>query len=158
MKKTSILFVCLGNICRSPMAEGVMKKIIEEQGLEMDLTIDSAGILSIHQGEQPDRRMQQAAFARGYRLNHLSRPVVSNDFEKFDIIIGMDDSNIDVLEQKAPTYEAKQKIHRMADYFNSFNIDHVPDPYYGGAQGFKFVINLLEEGCNNLINKLKELQ
>lgn len=154
MKKTSILFVCLGNICRSPMAEGIMKSLLEKHHLENQIEIDSAGIIGMHQGEQPDRRMQQAGFARGYRLNHRSRPVVSSDFDKFDLIIGMDDSNIDALEQKAPTLEAKQKIKRMADFFSTKEIDHVPDPYYGGTEGFNFVIDLLEDGCTNILREI----
>lgn len=154
MEKTSILFVCLGNICRSPMAEGIMQTLINKQNLSDIINIDSAGMISVHQGEQPDRRMQQAGLDRGYKLNHRSRPVVSADFDKFDLIIGMDDNNIDALQQKAPSLEAKQKIRRMAEYFSTQEIDHVPDPYYGGAQGFDLVINLLEDGCNNLLQEI----
>jgi protein-tyrosine phosphatase len=156
MKKKSILFVCLGNICRSPMAEAIMKKIIADQNRSGSFAIDSAGIQSYHQGEMPDRRMQQHAFARGYRLNHHARQVNSSDFDTFDLIIGMDDSNIYSLEQKASTLEDKQKIRRMADFFTNKEIDHVPDPYYGGAQGFDLVIDLLEDGCNNLLKSLSD--
>lgn len=155
MKTSSILFVCLGNICRSPMAEAIMQNLINQQELDKSIKIDSAGMISVHQGEQADRRMQEAGLARGYRVNHRSRPVTTDDFEKFDLIIGMDDSNIDALESKAPNPEAKQKIRRMADYFTTQEIDHVPDPYYGGSQGFNYVIDLLEEGCNNLLLELK---
>lgn len=154
MKKTSILFVCLGNICRSPMAEGIMQELIDKSDLSNNIAVDSAGILSVHQGEQADRRMQQAGFARGYRLNHRSRPVITSDFDKFDLIIGMDDSNIDALKQKAPTLEAQNKIRRMAEFFSTKEIDHVPDPYYGGSQGFDLVINLLEDGCSNLLKEI----
>ncbi len=156
MKKTSILFVCLGNICRSPMAEGIMQHLIEKTKLDNNILVDSAGILSVHQGEQPDKRMREAAFARGYKLNHRSRPVTTNDFDEFDLIIGMDDSNIAALEQKAPTLEAQNKIRRMAEFFSSQDIDHVPDPYYGGSQGFDLVINLLEDGCSNLLKEISK--
>ncbi len=156
MKKISILFVCLGNICRSPMAEGIMQNLIDKNNLNDEIEIDSAGILSVHQGEQPDRRMREAGFIRGYKLNHQSRPVTTDDFDKFDLIIGMDDSNIDALEQKAPTVEAQNKIRRMAEFFSTQEIDHVPDPYYGGAQGFDLVLDLLENGCANLLKEISE--
>lgn len=156
MKQKSILFVCLGNICRSPMAEAIMKKMVAERDLSSAYNIDSAGIQSYHQGDVPDRRMQQHAFARGYRLQHYARQVTDSDFEEFDLIIGMDDGNINSLEQKAPTLEAKHKIRRMADFFSDMEMDHVPDPYYGGSQGFDLVIDLLEDGCANLFELIEK--
>ena len=138
MKRIRILFVCLGNICRSSCAEGVMKKLVEEAGLENRFMIDSAGILSYHQGELPDPRMRAHAARRGYELVHRSRPVRVHDFEDFDVIIGMDDRNVDDLRERHP-YD-----------------DYVPDPYYGGAEGFEHVIDLLEDGCRNLMERLAE--
>ena len=114
MKK--ILFVCLGNICRSSTAEGVMLHLIKEAGLENEFVIDSAGILSYHQGELPDSRMRAHAARRGYQLVHRSRPVRTEDFYHFDLIIGMDDRNIDDLKDKAPSLEEWKKIHRMTEY------------------------------------------
>ena len=114
MKK--ILFVCLGNICRSSTAEGVMLHLIEEAGLEKEFVIDSAGILSYHQGELPDSRMRAHAARRGYQLVHRSRPVRTEDFYNFDLIIGMDDRNIEDLKDKAPSPEEWKKIHRMQPY------------------------------------------
>ena len=155
MKRIRILFVCLGNICRSSCAEGVMKKLVEEAGLASRLAIDSAGILSYHQGELPDPRMRAHAVRRGYELVHRSRPVRVHDFEDFDVIIGMDDRNVDDLRELAPSPEAVQKIHRMAEYFTRHPYDdYVPDPYYGGAEGFEHVIDLLEDGCRNLMERL----
>ena len=136
MKK--ILFVCLGNICRSSTAEGVMLHLIEEAGLEKEFVIDSAGILSYHQGELPDSRMRAHAARRGYQLVHRSRPVRTEDFYNFDLIIGMDDRNIDDLKDKAPSPEEWKKIHRMTEYCTRIPADHVPDPYYGGAEGFEY--------------------
>ena len=106
------MFVCLGNICRSSSAEGVMRHLIEEAGREDEFVIDSAGILSYHQGELPDSRMRAHAARRGYNLTHRSRPVRTDDFYEFDLIIGMDDRNIDDLKERAPSVEACGKIHR----------------------------------------------
>lgn len=153
--KTKILFVCLGNICRSPMAESVMKKYIEDAGLSDKIEVDSAGIISYHQGESPDRRMREHAFQRGYTLNHRSRPITTKDFETFDLIIGMDDSNIDALRQKAFTLEEEQKIKKMTDFCTDCDLDYVPDPYYGGSEGFKLVIDLLENSCGGLLKKIQ---
>ena len=114
MKK--ILFVCLGNICRSSTAEGVMLHLIKEAGLEKEFVIDSAGILSYHQGELPDSRMRAHAARRGYQLVHRSRPVRTEDFYNFDLIIGMDDQNIDGLKAHAMTTEEEKQIFRMTDF------------------------------------------
>ena len=150
--KTKILFVCLGNICRSSSAEGVMKQLIEQAGREDEFIIDSAGILSYHQGELPDSRMRAHATRRGYDLTHRSRPVCTDGFYDFDLIIGMDDRNIDDLKDRAPSVEAWKKIHRMTEYCTKFtHADHVPDPYYGGAEGFEYVLDVLEDACAGLL-------
>ena len=150
--KTKILFVCLGNICRSSLAEGVMKQLIEQAGREDEFIIDSAGILSYHQGELPDSSMRAHAARRGYDLTHRSRPVCTDDFYDFDLIIGMDDRNIDDLKDRAPSVEAWKKIHRMTEYCTKFtHADHVPDPYYGGAEGFEYVLDVLEDACAGLL-------
>ena len=152
MKK--ILFVCLGNICRSSTAEGVMLHLIKEAGLEKEFVIDSAGILSYHQGELPDSRMRAHAARRGYQLIHRSRPVRTEDFYNFDLIIGMDDRNIDDLKRKAPDLESVEKIHQMTEYSRNKLYDHVPDPYYSGAEGFELVLDLLEDACAGLLDEL----
>ena len=124
--KKKILFVCLGNICRSSSAEGVMKHLIEQAGREDEFVIDSAGILSYHQGELPDSRMCAHAARRGYNLTHRSRPVRTDDFYNFDLIIGMDDRNIDDLKERAPSTEEWKKIHRMTEYCTKFTMFLIP--------------------------------
>jgi len=152
----SILFVCLGNICRSPMAEGVFNHILEREGETQNFTVDSAGLLDYHRGELPDSRMRSHAHRRGYTLTHRSRPVTRVDFDKFDYLIGMDNQNIQGLNQLAKTDEHRAKILRMTDFCTLHNTSSVPDPYYGGTQGFEDVINLLEDAAEGLFRKLKE--
>ena len=146
----------MGNICRSPAAEGIMKKKVKEQSLEPFFYIDSAGMHGWHEGELPDDRMRQHASRRGYNLTSHSRPVKYDDFERFDLIIGMDDSNINDLKRMAPNRESQQKIRRMADFCRTHKADCVPDPYYGGASGFELVLDLLEDACDGLLDKLKK--
>jgi len=150
-----ILFICMGNICRSPAAEGIMKSKAQEQGLEQFFYIDSAGIHGWHEGELPDNRMRTHASRRGYKLTSHSRPVVSDDFKNFDMIIGMDDSNIQNLKRMAPNLESQRKIYRMTDYCQTHTANHVPDPYYGGASGFELVLDLLEDACDGLLDELQ---
>lgn len=151
-----ILFVCLGNICRSSSAEEVMRTFVKREGLEDKIKVDSAGILSCHQGELPDGRMRMHAYHRGYELTHRSRPVCTQDFFDFDMIIGMDDRNIQDLKDRAPSLEAEKKIHRMADYCRMKQVDYVPDPYYGGASGFENVLDILEDACEGLLEEIKK--
>ncbi len=151
---TSILFVCLGNICRSPMAEGVFNSILEREKQQALFTTDSAGLHSYHKGELPDSRMRSHAQRRGYTLQHRSRPVTTEDFDNFDYIIGMDNQNIQGLNRIASTELQRSKIHRMTDYCTIHDVTEVPDPYYGGAQGFEHVIDLLEDACENLYKRL----
>lgn len=149
-----ILFVCLGNICRSSTAQGVMLHLLNEAGRETDFLIDSAGILSHHQGELPDSRMRAHAARRGYELTHRSRPVRTEDFYQFDLILGMDDRNIADLNERAPGPQEQAKIRRMTDYCTRLSVDHVPDPYYGGSEGFEQVIDILEDACAGLLTAL----
>ena len=151
-----ILFVCLGNICRSSSAEEVMRTFVKREGLEEKIEVDSAGILNYHQGELPDSRMRMHAYHRGYELTHRSRPVCTEDFLNFDLIIGMDDRNIQDLKDRAPSLEAEKKIHRMTDYCRTKLVDYVPDPYYGGAQGFETVLDILEDACEGLLEEIRK--
>jgi protein-tyrosine phosphatase len=149
--KYRILFVCLGNICRSSAAEEVMRTLLHCEGLDRLVEVDSAGILSYHQGELPDSRMRMHAARRGYHLMHRSRPVSTDDFFDFDLILGMDDRNIQDLKDRAPSLEAEQKIRRMTDFCRMKVVDYVPDPYYGGASGFENVLDILEDACQGLL-------
>lgn len=154
MKK--ILFVCLGNICRSSAADEIMRQRVKAAGLEEEFEIDSAGTYGGHAGELPDPRMRAAGARRGYNFTHRSRRVRSEDFERFDLLLAMDDSVYESLSRLAPTVEALQKLERMADYIpGRFGYDYVPDPYYEGAEGFELVLDMLEEGCEELLSKLR---
>ncbi len=151
-----ILFVCLGNICRSPAAEGVMRRIVEENGAANRFVIDSAGTGRYHIGDLPDSRMRSAARRRGMNLIHRCRQVTEADFDNFDMIIGMDASNIANLRRLAPTVEAERKIHSMGEWLDTAagGYDYVPDPYYEGAEGFELVLDLLDSGCRRLYQDL----
>lgn len=151
-KSYKILFVCLGNICRSPAAEGVMKKISADK--ELNFEIDSAGLISYHQGEHPDSRMISTAKRRGYPLNHHARKIEAQDFEYYDVIIGMDGDNIRRLNQLCPE-KYRNKIHKISGYFIEVkDYDTVPDPYYGDMDDFDNVITLLEDACEGIAQKL----
>ena len=149
-----ILFVCLENICRSSSAEEIMRTLVKKAGLEHEIEVDSAGILSYHEGELPDSRMRMHASRRGYDLTHRSRPVKTLDFFEFDMLIGMDDRNIQDLTDRSPDLDSLKKIHRMTDFCRTKVVDHVPDPYYGGAQGFENVLDILEDACEGLLISL----
>lgn len=152
--KTKILFVCLGNICRSPSAEGVAHHIIKTRGWEELFEIDSAGLHSMHAGELPDPRTRKAAQARGYDLTSRSREVKTEDFFDFDLLVAMDDSNAAELYRRAPGVEESRKIVKMRDYFPEGEVlDYVPDPYYGGVRGFELVLDLLEASVENLLRQ-----
>jgi protein-tyrosine phosphatase len=151
-----ILFVCLGNICRSSSAEEIMRTLIRKAGREAEFEVDSAGISSYHRGELADERMRAHASRRGYHITHRSRPVCTDDFYEFDLILGMDDRNIEALREKAPDVECEKKIGRMTDYCRVKVVDYVPDPYYGGAQGFENVLDILEDACEGLLQSLTE--
>ena len=156
-KKYSILLVCLGNICRSPAAQAVMQRLVDERGLADRFYIDSAGIGGWHIGDLPDKRMRVHARPRGYELTHRARKVQMSDFDDFDLIVGMDASNVSDLCHMAATIEQERKVVMMGDYIRQFpNYDHVPDPYYEGSEGFELVLDLLEDACECLLNRIIE--
>ncbi len=153
--KIKVLFVCLGNICRSPAAEAMFRTVVEQRGDSSRFDIDSAGTTAYHSGQQPDKRMRVHAMQRGIRLEHVCRRVQTDDFENFDVIVGMDASNLQNLRQMAPSVEAARKIVAMADFFSAGSrYDCVPDPYYEGAEGFELVLDLLDDACSNLYDAL----
>lgn len=152
-----VLFVCLGNVCRSPSAEAVFNALIEKYGLQSELLCDSAGTDAYHSGDQADYRMKQFAHKRGYRLTSISRRVNPTcDFDRFDYIIGMDKQNVHDLKALARNENDRKKISLITDYCSDKKYDSVPDPYYGGAAGFELVLDILEDACEGLIRELQE--
>lgn len=149
-----ILFVCLGNICRSPAAQGITESMASDRGLAV--VCDSAGFYGGHAGDLPDPRMREAAWQRGYRLTHRARKIHSFDLDDFDIVIGMDDQNMDNLDYLAGNDSRAAKLVRMTDFAaNHPGYDSVPDPYYEGAAGFQLVLNLLEDACKTLLDLIE---
>ena len=150
-----ILFVCLGNICRSPMAEAVFDKYVEERDLRDKFEeVDSAGLIDYHEGDLPDKRMRRHASAHGYYLTHRSRPIELSDFDKFDYVVGMDGNNRHSLLAMAETPDKQAKVLDMASFLTHHQSATIPDPYYGGDAGFEHVIELLEDACEGLLNRL----
>jgi low molecular weight protein-tyrosine phosphatase len=160
-----ILFVCLGNICRSPSAEAVMRKLLEQEGASVEqegaseaIELDSAGTSAWHCGEPPDARAAQAARRRGLRLSGAARQVLPEDFERFDLILAMDRSNLRALQQLAPDDEARAKLRMLRELDPSSaavgDLD-VPDPYHGGPEGFDEVLDLLEAACAGLLVQVR---
>lgn len=155
-RPVKVLFVCMGNICRSPSAEAVMNAYIKREGLLNKIICDSAGTISFHAGEPADRRMQKHALKRNYNLTSISRQIQPSDFEEFDYIIGMDDDNMHNMQAFIPDMDLANKMSKMTDYCSKANPGYVPDPYYGGDAGFEQVLDLLEDACEGLLNKIKK--
>ncbi len=154
---TKILFVCLGNICRSPAAEGYFSHLLKENDLSNDFVIDSAGTSAYHEGEPADGRMQDVARERGYTLESISRGFNhKTDFQNFDLIITMDHKNYQDVIDLSPNKEAQQKVHAMTDFCHIHNVNHVPDPYYKGVDGFELTMDIIEDACDGLLKKLRE--
>lgn len=153
-----ILFVCLGNICRSPAAEGVMRSLLLREGPE-GVEVDSAGTYGGHAGDLPDPRMRRAAAARGYELTHRARMIREEDFERFDMIVVMDDMNYETVHRLSPSRKAAERIFRMTEFCRRHpDRTYVPDPYYEGREGFELVLDLLEDGCEGIIGRLRAEQ
>jgi protein-tyrosine phosphatase len=152
---TRILFVCMGNICRSPTAEGVTSKLLINNKLEYFIKVDSAGTHGYHIGEPPDPRTREAAMKRGIDLSGLrARKVVPEDFERFDLLLAMDHDNLALLKRGArPEHHAKLGL--FMSYASRFDTDEVPDPYYGGERGFELVLDMAEDAARGLIEALQ---
>ena len=157
MSEISVLFVCLGNICRSPTAHGVFEKMVLEAGLAQKITIDSCGTGDWHIGHSPDERSASAALTRGYDLSHLrSRQITASDFNRFDYILVMDNKNLSDLKAMRPANYSGQ-LELFLNYANNYaDTLEVPDPYYGGASGFDHVIDLVEDASQVLLTTLKK--
>lgn len=154
MEKVSVLFVCMGNICRSPTAQGVFEALVVEAGLEPVILIDSAGTHAYHVGNPPDTRATEAASRRGIDLTaQRARRVEAADFARFDYVLAMDSSNLDDLLSVCPA-EHQGKVRLFLEFAGSESSD-VPDPYYGGAQGFERVLDLVEEGARGLLGDVR---
>ncbi len=147
---TKVLFVCLGNICRSPTAQGIFEKKVKEAGLDHEFIIDSCGTIAYHQGEPADPRMRKHAEKRGYVLRSLARGLETDDLNDFDWILTMDDNNYKHIMAQA-TESQKTKIKKITDFCTKHNFTQIPDPYRGGDKGFELVIDLLEDACDELL-------
>lgn len=154
-RKHRLLFICLGNICRSPAAEGVMKAKVEAAGLADSFYIDSAGIGDWHVGQLPDRRMRERGARRGYRLDSHARQIRQSDFEDFDLLLVMDRDNYRAVTSLAPDEAARGKVRMLTDYLSVHKgKDVVPDPYYGGMEDFDYALDLIEDACDGLLRAL----
>lgn len=151
-----VLFVCLGNICRSPCAEGIFQKKLKEQGLFDTIYCDSAGTGNWHKGRRADARMREHSSKRGYELLSRARQFVIDDYDDFDCILAMDSSNYRNILSLARNKADQSKVKMMLSYLESKDVVDVPDPYYGGDAGFERVLDLLEESCENLLEEVKK--
>lgn len=150
-----LLFVCMGNICRSPAAECVMRTLLRKEGLESEISCDSAGTLGYHEGEGPDSRMITAGRKRGFQIAGSSRPIIKKDIKEFDLIITMDNQNYENVIKLAK-FSDKKKVVPFCNYVKNHSDTEVPDPYYGGIDGFDYVIDLLFDGCQEILNSIKQ--
>ncbi|XP_020249483.1 uncharacterized protein LOC109826878, partial [Asparagus officinalis] len=161
-KPFAVLFVCLGNICRSPAAEAVFRDLVQKRGLESRFKIDSAGTIGYHEGNPADSRMRAASKRRGVEVTSISRPLRPSDFKEFDLILAMDMQNReDILSayerwsfKESLPADAQKKVKLMCSYCRKHKETEVPDPYYGGPQGFEKVLDLLEDACGTLLDSI----
>ncbi len=155
MKKISVLMVCMGNICRSPMAEGIFRREVAKAGLQDAVVIDSAGTHSYHIGKPPDPRAQNAISRRGVDISDLrGRQVAAEDFDRFDYILAMDEANLGILRHNAPPH-AREKVRLLLSYSSRFPGQEVPDPYYGGAGGFEENLDMIEDAVQGLMGDIQ---
>lgn len=151
-----VIFVCMGNICRSPSGEAVMNKLVKRAGFENDIKCDSAGTIAYHEGEPADARMKRHALRRGFRITSIARRFRNEDFENFNYIIAMDKENYNDLLSFDNEKKFGNKIFMITDFSSSGKYSEVPDPYYSGPEGFELVLDILEDTCNGLLNKIKQ--
>lgn len=154
-RKHRLLFICLGNICRSPAAEGVMKAKVHVANLDEQFVIDSAGIGNWHAGQLPDSRMRERGARRGYRFDSRARQIRQSDFDDFDLLLVMDRENYRTVTSQAPDEEARGKVRMLTDYLQEHRgADVVPDPYYGDLSDFDYALDLIEDACDGLLEQL----
>lgn len=153
-KPYRVLFVCLGNICRSPAAEIIFRKLVDDAGRADDFNIDSAGTIGHHQGAPPDPRMSDALERNGFTVQGRSRKIEAADLENFDLIVTMDESNLTDVRRLDPTGRLHPKIRPLVSFCRTHDDLRVPDPYYGGQRGFDHVISLLGDGCGGILEEL----
>ncbi|MEM6600273.1 MAG: low molecular weight protein-tyrosine-phosphatase [Verrucomicrobiota bacterium] len=147
----SVLFVCMGNICRSPAAEGVFRSLAKEAGLQHRIRMDSAGTIGYHAGQLADSRMRLSAEKRGYVLSSRARQIMPADLDEFDLILTMDEENHQHVLILADSQAQRDRVKPFCDFCADHNNRSVPDPYYGGADGFETVLDLLEDGCRGVL-------
>jgi protein-tyrosine phosphatase len=158
MQKKKVLFVCLGNICRSPLAEGLFKQKVIEAGLTEYIEVDSCGTSNFHIGEQPDPRTVENALSNGLRLDHQARQFNKTDFEHFDFIIAMDSSNYNHIVDMASSSKERMKVSKMRDFDELDKGSNVPDPYFGGKKGFQDVYDILDRSTAALLQHIRQVQ
>lgn len=149
-----VLFVCLGNICRSPAAESVFNALVERAEHRDRFEVESAGTGGWHIGELPDARMRRCGEKRGFRFESRARQFIRDDFKRFDHIVVMDDNNFRDVIRQATSDAERSKVIKMASYHSSPTVSEVPDPYYGGVEGFEHVLDILEDACSALLSQL----
>ncbi|MBG7602769.1 MAG: low molecular weight phosphotyrosine protein phosphatase [Gammaproteobacteria bacterium] len=155
MKKVKVLFVCMGNICRSPTAHGVFRKLVESEGLTDIIVIDSAGTHAYHVGNPPDQRAQQTALYRNLDLSDLrARQTAGDDFERFDYVLAMDEDNYAILQNACPA-DMEYKLRLFMSFAPELGIREVPDPYYGGDRGFEQVFDMIEAASEGLLDEIR---
>jgi protein-tyrosine phosphatase len=155
-KVIKVLFVCMGNICRSPTAEGVFRHILRQKNLDDKVEVDSAGTHGYHAGEAPDQRTKRAAAVRHYDLSNMrARKVAAQDLDYFDLILAMDHNNLGVLKRICPP-DKHDRLGLLMSYSKNFDDDEVPDPYYGLGHGFDLVLDMIEDAANGLIESLEQ--
>lgn len=155
-KKVSVLFVCMGNICRSPTAHGVFRHLVQEQGLSDSIYIDSAGTHAYHVGEPPDPRAQSTALTRGIDMSDLrARRAIESDFEYFEYVLAMDHDNHALLEQLSPP-DRKDRLSLFLEFAPQLGEMEVPDPYYGGIKGFEHVFDMIEAASHGLLDDIRK--
>lgn len=151
-----VLFVCMGNICRSPAGEIIFQDLLEKHQQTGFIDCDSAGTIGYHQGKKPDSRMSETLKLRGYRVFGSARQISSQDLDRFDLILTMDHENYKNVNKLCKTPAQRQKIRRFTDFCSQSQYHEVPDPYYGGHEGFELVADLLEDGCQGLLTHLRQ--